>query len=82
MTPVTDQQWEAYRLCHPDHESLSYEKAAEQMGIPEIEVARILSAMEFNNPDLFTDISSDGCRFDYGMVQYGSWCDNKVKERF
>lgn len=81
MTP-TPQQWEAYRLCHPDHEGKSYEEAAKEMGVNTDRVRILMLAMEAVHPDLFTDISSDSRRFDHGVSQYGGWCDERVKEKF
>lgn len=82
MTPVTKQQWEAYRLCHSDHEGLSAEEAAEKMGILEYQVKEMLRHMKLHHPDLFTDISGDGRRPDHGVSRYGGWCEGMVKERF
>ena len=79
---ITDEQWTAYRLCHPDHEDMSYEEAAEEMGVGVDRVRILLMAMERVHPDLFVDISGDGRRFDHGVSRYGGWCEGQTKEKF
>ncbi len=79
---ITDEQWTAYRLCHPDHEGKSYEKAAKEMGVSVDWVRILLMAVENVHPDLFTDISSDGRWFDHGVSRYGGWCEGDVKKQF
>lgn len=79
---ISDDMWRAYYLCHHDHRGLSYEEAAEKMGITFWEVRGKLRAMCFFHPDLFTDISGDGRRFDHNIKRYGNWCDGMIKERF
>ena len=80
MTPITDLQWEAYRLIQ--QEGLSIEDAAKEMGVDEIQVMWMLCQMRTDHPDLFADISSDGRRFDHGVSRYGGWCEGEVKEKF
>ena len=79
---ITDDMWEAYRLCHPDHQGLSLEEAAEKMGVNKDRVRILLMALEGVHPDLFTDISSDGRRFEHGVSQYGGWCESEVVKKF
>ena len=81
MTP-SPLQWEAYRLVHPDHEGLSYEEAAKKMGVTEYVVEWLLDYMKRDHPDLFTDISSDGQRFEHGVSRYGGWCEGDVVKKF
>jgi hypothetical protein len=80
MTPITDLQWEAYRLTN--QEGLSLEDAAKEMGISPQELRYILYSLRAREPDLFTDISSDGRRFDHGVSRYGGWCEDQIEERF
>lgn len=82
MTQWTDRDWQAYYLTHPDHRGLSLEEAAEEMGLPPQELKYILYSLRAREPSLFTDISSDGHRPGYGVVQYGGWCDTHIKNRF
>lgn len=81
MTP-TNQQWTAFYLWHPDHQGLSLEKAAEEMGLQEDHVKLLLRSMRRQYPSLFVDISSDGRRFDHNVVRYGPGVDRYVKEKF
>jgi len=74
----------AYYLYNPDYQGLGIIEIAEEMGTSPAAVEWLLSRFKRDNPDLFTDISSDGRQFDYGVVQYGSWCDrfNVIKKQF
>ena len=80
MTPITDQQWKAYELTQ--QEGLSLEDAAKEMGFADWFVEQMLHCMKSDHPDLFTDISSDGRRFDHGVSRYGGWCEDQMIERF
>lgn len=79
---ITDDMWEAYRLTHPDHQGLSVKDTAKEMGVTVEEVSQMLYWLRVREPDLFTDISSDGRRFDHGVSRFGGWCEGDVKERF
>lgn len=82
MTTNSEKLWQAYYLCHKDHKNLSYEAAAEEMGVPVFEVARILKTMQRAEPALFTDISSGNRRFDHRVSRYESWCEDQVVRKF
>ncbi len=82
MTPITDQQWKAYELTHPDHGGMDLEDAAKEMGLSVEEVTRILWWLKQREPDLFTDISSDGRMFNYGVSRFSGWCEGKVVKKF
>ncbi len=80
MTPITDLQWNAYELTQ--QEGLSLEGAAKEMRVTVEEVERLLFWLRAREPDLFTDILSDGRRFEHGVSRYGGWCEGEVKEKF
>ena len=80
MTPITDLQWRAYELTQ--QEGLSLENAAKEMRMDEIQVMRLLCRMRTDHPVLFTDISSDGRKFNPGVSQFGGWCENDVVKKF
>lgn len=82
MNPVTPLQWKVYELTHLDHQGKSLEEAAQEMGVTEAVVQRMLATMKHDYPDLFTDISSDKRRPAHKTVRYGAWCEGDVKERF
>jgi hypothetical protein len=69
-----------YRLTN--QEGLSLEDTAKEMGVCEIQVMLVLRQMRDQHPDLFTDISSDGRRFDHGVSRYGGWCEGDVVKKF
>lgn len=82
MSYITDEQWKVFELCHPDHQGLCYERAAEQMGVNVDRVRRMIGALESQHPDLFTDISSDHKRFDRGVSQWNGRFEKQVKNKF
>lgn len=82
MSAVTDTMWQAYYLTHPDHQGLSLEDAAVEMKTTAFDVKCVLYSMSALHPDLFTDISSGGCRFDNRVSRLGPWCDDQVRRKF
>jgi hypothetical protein len=80
MIPITDLQWRAYELTQ--QEKLSLEDAAKEMEMDVSEVGRMLWSMKLHHPTLFTDISSDGRRFDHGVSRFGGWCEGDVVKKF
>lgn len=82
MTPWTDRDWQAYYLTHSDHQGLSLEDAAKKMRLSPQELKYILYSLHAREPDLFTDISSDGRRFDNGVSRYSRRLDSGVKKLF
>ena len=81
-TTISKEIWQAFYLCHKDYRGLSYEAAAEEMGITAHEVVALLLSLHEQHPDLFVDISGDRRRFDHKVSRLGSLCDDQIKERF
>jgi hypothetical protein len=82
MSIITDKQWVAYRLWHPDHQGLSYEETAKEMGLRPDQVERLLKNMMKKEPSLFVDISSDGLPMGRGMSHYRPGVDGLVKSKW
>ncbi len=80
MTLISDLQWNVYRLTQQEGKSI--EDTAKEMGVDEIQVMRMLCQMRTTYSDLFTDISSDGRRFDHGVSRFGGWCECEVVKKF
>ena len=55
---MTDQEIQAYRLCHHDFKGLDQIEAAERMGISQSCVSRILANLEKKCPELFPILNS------------------------
>ena len=81
-TTYADKQMQAYSLVNPDYQGLSIDEIAKEMVTSQAAIVWLLSRLEQDHPDLFTDISSDGRRFDHGVSRYGGWCDSEIKEKF
>lgn len=82
MCAVTKQQWEAYYLCHKDHQGLTYNEAAKKMGVNVDRVRILMMSMESKYPELFVDISSDSRRFDHGVSRFGPRCEGHIERKF
>jgi hypothetical protein len=79
---ISKETWAAYYLTNRDYRGLSYEAAAEEMGITTREVATLLLGLREQHPDLFVDISGDGRRPDHNTKRYSGWCDEQIKQTF
>ncbi len=82
MNNITDDMWRVYYLCHKDHCGLSVADAAKKMKMCSSEVQVLLSSLKRQYSTLFTDISSDGQRFEHGVSRYGGWCEGDVVKKF
>ena len=81
-TTISKEMWTTYYLTSRDHRGLSYEAAAEEMGITAHEVVALLLDLHGQHPDLFVDIGGDRRRFDHKVARLGSLCDRQVKQKF
>ena len=81
---ITKRQEQALRLCHYDFEGLSQEKAAEQMGISQSAVNKLLAAVKKKLPQYFPTIriftKQEAEYYHFYMVE--GWSVDEIAEHF
>lgn len=74
---LTEQQEQAFRLIHHDHQGLSQTEAAAIMGIDQATVSRLLAKVEEVMPDFFPILSKREIVY-YHYLTVDGWTVNEI----